>query len=257
MKPLVSCLMPTYNRAPHHLHLVEEAVESFLRQDYPNKELVILNDTPGQRLVCHADGVRVVNVDKRIASLGEKRNKLCRLASGDLFAPWDDDDISLPHRLSQAVERLCQCATEHGIVHHASPQHHYFNPQRSWWLHGQTLHHDHSHGYCHNASIFTRAAWAAVGGYPAVSGSEDAEMDGLLRRLGPLPPRLPDQPSEWSYVYRWGVSPCHLSGIAGGPTTDPHAPHYASIGQRPTVAGEFWMRPHWRDDYTARCVGAC
>ena len=34
--PLVSCICPTYNRPPEYQHLVEEAIESFLRQDYPN-----------------------------------------------------------------------------------------------------------------------------------------------------------------------------------------------------------------------------
>ena len=38
--PLVSILMLTYNRA----HLINEAVLSVLNQDYPNWELVIIDD---------------------------------------------------------------------------------------------------------------------------------------------------------------------------------------------------------------------
>ena len=38
--PLVSCIMPTYNRRP----FVPKAIEYFLRQDYPNRELIILDD---------------------------------------------------------------------------------------------------------------------------------------------------------------------------------------------------------------------
>ena len=49
--PLVSCICPTYNRPPRHQHLLEEAIASFLRQDYPNKELIVLNDCPGQELI--------------------------------------------------------------------------------------------------------------------------------------------------------------------------------------------------------------
>jgi glycosyltransferase involved in cell wall biosynthesis len=50
--PFVSCICLTYNRAPNHLHLVGEAVESYLRQSYPadRRQLLILNDTPGQEL---------------------------------------------------------------------------------------------------------------------------------------------------------------------------------------------------------------
>ena len=38
--PLVSCIMPTYNRR----HFVPRAIRSFLRQDFPHKELVIVDD---------------------------------------------------------------------------------------------------------------------------------------------------------------------------------------------------------------------
>src|SRR5205807_10283597 len=38
--PLVSCIMPTYNRRP----FVPQAIQYFLRQDYINKELVIVDD---------------------------------------------------------------------------------------------------------------------------------------------------------------------------------------------------------------------
>jgi glycosyltransferase involved in cell wall biosynthesis len=50
--PFVSCICLTYNRAPNHLHLIGEAVESYLRQTYPadRRQLLILNDTPGQEL---------------------------------------------------------------------------------------------------------------------------------------------------------------------------------------------------------------
>src|SRR5215203_4271785 len=72
--PLVSCICATYNRPPSHQHLIEEAIESFLRQDYPNKELIIVNDAAGQELVCDAPGVRTFNVSERFPNLGEKYN---------------------------------------------------------------------------------------------------------------------------------------------------------------------------------------
>lgn len=68
----VSCLCPTYNRAPNLLHLVEEAIESFSRQDYPDKELIVCNDTPGQQLEFSHPQVRVLNVPERFATLSDK-----------------------------------------------------------------------------------------------------------------------------------------------------------------------------------------
>ena len=105
-RPMVSCICPTYGRPATYQHLLEEAVASFLRQTYPNKELIVLNDCPGQELVCQAPDVRVVNRADRFPTLGDKYNAAVSLARGDLIAPWEDDDISLPWRLALSVDRL-------------------------------------------------------------------------------------------------------------------------------------------------------
>src|SRR5262245_8679210 len=61
--PSVSCMCLTYGRPPH---LVEEAIESFLRQDYRGqKELIVLNDLFGQELRFEHPEVQIVNVGKR------------------------------------------------------------------------------------------------------------------------------------------------------------------------------------------------
>jgi glycosyltransferase involved in cell wall biosynthesis len=231
---LVSCICATYNRPPGAQYLLEEAVESFLRQTYPDKELVVLNDCPGQELVCDAPGVRVVNAPERFPTLGDKWNAAIELALGELIAPWNDDDISLPWRLSFSVERLGDAS--------------YFNPRRYWFLDSGVLHFDHSMGYTHNASIFRRAAFEAVGRYPSVSLGEDAAMDGALATLehvvDPAQGAEELERSEWFYIYRWGVSPVHLSGRADDD-------FYEEIGRRPIRPGRFLLYPHWRIDYDA------
>lgn len=238
MLPLVSCLCPTFGRFPEFGHLLCETVESFLRQTYPRKELLILNDCAGQTLACNAPGVRVVNVGRRFASLGEKYNAAVRLSAGDLLCTWEDDDISLPWRIEQGVRRIGGAA--------------YWNPQRSWFLdegganpEGVGLHRHHSHGVCHNASIFARSAWEKAGGYPAMSGAQDAAMDRRLKALGPCPPPLGDDWREWSYVYRWGVSPIHLSG-----QPDPDT-FYRGLDGQGVRQGRFEIVPGWRADYVA------
>jgi hypothetical protein len=50
-------------------------------------------------------------------------------------------------------------------------------------------------------------------------------------------------PREWYYIYRWGVSPIHLSG------TQPHDRWYAEIARRPVEPGHFLLKPHWQEDY--------
>lgn len=235
--PMVSCICPTYNRAPSRQYLLEEAIESFLRQTYPNKELIVFNDCPGQLLVCNAPGVRVINVPRRYPSLGDKYNAAIAAARGDLIAPWEDDDVSLPWRLSLSVERLGDAG--------------YFNPKRYWLMLDTEIQGDQSTGYGHNLSLFSREAFERVGGYPPVSGAQDATMDNAL--LGSVECRgVPstDQSelpmAEWYYIYRWCVSPTHLSG------SESPEEFYRFVGTQPIEPGRFVLQPHWREDYEAR-----
>ncbi len=101
--PLVSCLMPTYDRR----RFVPLAVEYFLRQDYEQKELVVLDDgtDPVADLMPPDPRVRYVRLDRR-TTLGTKRNLACEEARGEVLVHWDDDDWSAPHRLTYQVGAL-------------------------------------------------------------------------------------------------------------------------------------------------------
>lgn len=199
MFPLVSCICPTYGRAPDYLHLLEETVYWFLQQDYVHKELILLNDARNQILECDYPGVRVINHFERYITLGDKYNALCNLAQGSIILPWEDDDISLPFRITQAVEYL-------------GSHFEYFNPQQTWYQEDKKLFTSHKHGICHNASAFLKSAWEKVEGYPSCSGDQDRKMDEKLKKLNRTCTLLDKNPSEWSYIYRWGVSDLHLSG---------------------------------------------
>ena len=104
--PAVSCIMPTRNRRL----FAGQAIKYFLRQDYPAKELIVVDD--GEDAVgdlVPADGrIRYVRLD-RGASVGEKRNIAVRAAAGPLIAHWDDDDWYGPAYLSTAVTRWMAC----------------------------------------------------------------------------------------------------------------------------------------------------
>lgn len=190
----VSCICPTFNRPG----LLCEAIHWFTVQDYPARELVILNDNSRLTLRCKAENVRCINTRTRFSSIGAKYAALAELATGSVLLPWEDDDIGLPLRVSQSVARL-------GAFD-------YWNPRGSWYEQAGQLHHTHRHGYCLNASAIRKAAlstlpfpdsnawdrdWCTVAEFAAVSHAD----------------RPTTGPREWQYVYRWGVS-CHLSGNA-------------------------------------------
>jgi len=95
MKITAICL--TYRRA----ELLEEALQSFLMQDYAGeKELIIINDEPKQKLIFNHSQVVIKNMDDRAPNLATKYNYAASLATGQMIVPWDDDDIYLSHRFS-------------------------------------------------------------------------------------------------------------------------------------------------------------
>lgn len=95
--PLVSCIMPTRNRR----HFVSQAIWYFLRQEYTQRELIIIDgreDAIRDLVPEHAD-IRYEHLGKRVL-LGTKRNIACEMGRGELVAHWDDDDWMAPQRLS-------------------------------------------------------------------------------------------------------------------------------------------------------------
>lgn len=101
--PLVSCVMPTWNRRA----FIPAAIDCFLRQTYDPRELVILDDgeEPIDDLIPEDARIRYVFEDRRRIT-GDKRNRVCELAIGELICHWDDDDWSAPDRIAHQVEML-------------------------------------------------------------------------------------------------------------------------------------------------------
>jgi len=104
-RPLVTCIMPTYNRRA----FIPRALRCFFNQDYPALELVIVDDGP-------EPVSDMLPVDSRIRyfrlphkqTVGDKRNFACAQARGSIIVHWDDDDWYAPWRVSRQVAPLLQ-----------------------------------------------------------------------------------------------------------------------------------------------------
>jgi glycosyltransferase involved in cell wall biosynthesis len=96
-KMLVSCLMPTYNRRA----FVPQAIACFLRQDYLDRELIVIDDGDDwvKDLIPSDLRIRYLHFPKKW-NLGDKRNLCCSIAEGEVLMHWDDDDWHSPHRIS-------------------------------------------------------------------------------------------------------------------------------------------------------------
>lgn len=103
--PLVSCIMPTANRR----NFVAAAICYFQMQDYPNKELIILDNgiDPIKDLVPDQPEIKYFYVGHiAMATLGMKRNMAISKAEGSLIMHWDDDDWYATDWMSRQVEAL-------------------------------------------------------------------------------------------------------------------------------------------------------
>ncbi len=106
LNPLVSVLMPAYNREKY----IGEAIESISTQTYPNWELIIVDDGSTDST---AEIVKSYQAkDNRIIlyqfpenkGIPYARNKCLELAKGEYLANLDSDDIALPERLEKQVK---------------------------------------------------------------------------------------------------------------------------------------------------------
>lgn len=106
--PFVSCIMPTYNRR----EFVPHAIRYFIRQAYPNKELIIIDDGIDsiRDLLPDALNIKYYRLAEKI-TLGEKLNMACEYAVSPIIAQWDDDDWYAPRRLTYQIDELIKNQT--------------------------------------------------------------------------------------------------------------------------------------------------
>jgi glycosyltransferase involved in cell wall biosynthesis/GR25 family glycosyltransferase involved in LPS biosynthesis len=236
--PPVSCICPTYGR----VELLEEAIQSFLQQDYPGqKELIILNDYAEQTLDFDHPEVRIINVPKRFNSVGEKYKAAAGLCTHDLIVVWHDDDIYLPHRLSFSVA-------------HFNPKRGFFKANSAWfWNDGRLSGPDRN--TFHGGSCFSRELFTEAQGYPHVGNTYDIGFEVLCEdlRVGATKGQQ-ITPEDVYYIYRWaGTGSYHLS-LTGqnGHGRDAVAAHVREQAERGQIErGQIRLAPRWKTDYAA------
>lgn len=109
MLPFVSLVTPTYNRRrfiPSLLRMIEQ-------QTYPRDRMEWIVFDDGQEEVRdlfeaarhRIPSLKFIHSEDKL-TIGEKRNRLNKEASGEIIVALDDDDFYFPSRVSAAVEAL-------------------------------------------------------------------------------------------------------------------------------------------------------
>jgi glycosyltransferase involved in cell wall biosynthesis/SAM-dependent methyltransferase len=206
-RPLVSCLMPTRNRRA----FVPLAIRYFCQQDYPKRELIIIDDgtDPVEDLVPAGDPrIRYVRLDAK-QTVGEKRNLACCEAHGEILLHWDDDDWYASHRVSYQVGALLRvgadvCGLRSLVFYDLTSSEAYlytYPANRKRWVSGSTL-------------CYTRALWEQ-NPFPAIDVGEDAQF--LWSSVAKKVAVLEDSSIHVAMIHAGNVSPKRVTGSYWAP----------------------------------------
>ncbi len=108
-KPLVSVIVPTYNRA----HIISESLDNLFLQTYTNFELIVIDDGSTDdtqaRLRKYGDRIRVLTQEN--SGPAAARNRGIEVSRGDIITFQDSDDLWKPTKLEQQVSLLSKMDT--------------------------------------------------------------------------------------------------------------------------------------------------
>ena len=234
--PFISCKCITYGR----VNTLEEALHSFLQQDYPGKkELIIVNDYPLQKLVFDHPEVKIFNLDKTFDTIGEKENFATEQCSADIVVQWDDDDIALSHHLRNIAKFWND---EASVLHWA----------RGIYYNEPTITEITFIG--NSGLVFNKKFWKEIGGHPIENAGYDMTFIERLH-VAAKPIFAAPEDKDVSWFYMWGGRGYHQSGqghdVPGKPNViQRHSLHIETLrakGKIPT--GEIILNPHWINDY--------
>lgn len=117
--PIVSVIIPTYNRA----HLVSRSIQSVLNQTYQDFELIIIDDGSNdntedviEEFQKKDKKIRYIRHDKNKGG-SAARNTGVRAAKGEYIAFQDSDDEWFPEKLEKQMKIFENMPTEVGVVY--------------------------------------------------------------------------------------------------------------------------------------------
>ncbi|MFH1662242.1 MAG: glycosyltransferase family 2 protein [Candidatus Falkowbacteria bacterium] len=115
--PLVSVIIPTYNRAG----LLKKSVGSVLSQTFKDFEIIIINDGSTdntENVIKSFNDSRIKYIkNKKNRGAGAARNIGIKIARGDYIAFQDSDDEWLPEKLKKQIEVFKSVSPSVGVVY--------------------------------------------------------------------------------------------------------------------------------------------
>lgn len=188
---MISVITLTYKRH----HILEEAIESFLRQNRPDCEMVIVNDAVdvNYKLLYPLPNVNIVNVPRRFGSIIEKLRFAFTLARYDYMYRLDDDDLLTEFALRDTIEAIKN--NPDNDVYRSKG--HYFFSNNQYGDRGSSI---------NNGNIYTKDYIYNIESWNNVSFGEDNWLTFFNNA------RIHEY-EAMSMIYRWGMGTYHISGM--------------------------------------------
>jgi len=114
--PLVSVIIPTYNRAS----ILNETIRGVLQQTYRELEIIVVDDGSTDntnQLIEKIDDKRIFYLYKENRGLASARNAGIKKAKGEYIAFLDSDDIWLPAKIEKQMEVFKNSRFNPGVVY--------------------------------------------------------------------------------------------------------------------------------------------
>lgn len=192
---MISVLTITYKRH----HLLEEAIESFLRQESRNdkNEMVIINDNPEVDYVYEHSQIRIINHKQRFPSISSKIEWGYKICNNPYIYRLDDDDLLAPWALINVESDIIN--NPGYDIYRSSGMYFFLNNQI------QSESDNVNNGNVYSKNYLDRIE------FPDLSGTEDANItfhhNAKIYRSNLL----------HTMIYRWGMNTFHISGMGTQP----------------------------------------
>jgi cellulose synthase/poly-beta-1,6-N-acetylglucosamine synthase-like glycosyltransferase len=220
---MISVITLTYQRH----HLLEEAMQSFLEQDYKGEiEMVIVNDSDKVEYRYEHPQIRIYNIKERFSSIGKKLEWGMKQCKGQFVYRLDDDDLMTPWALSLVNEYK----NENPDYDVYRCQHHYFFSNNKYEGLSDSI---------NNGNTYTKSYINRID-FPDKSGDEDNTI--TFHRGAKI---YTGDTGRYSMIYRWGMQTTHISGI-GSVENDIV---YNQVDKYAKEEGIIDLHPHFRNDY--------
>jgi glycosyltransferase involved in cell wall biosynthesis len=218
-------------------HILEEAVYSFLQQNYDDTEMLILNDSPDVKYHYKHPKIRIINHQTRFPSLLEKLEYGFSQSRGKFVYRLDDDDLLTPNAL-QLVRGYIESNPGYDV--YRCQNHYNFLDNRYNGIVSNI-----NNGNCYDQEYIKRFDFNR-----SCSFGED-----VLLTFNPTARIYNGDTGRYSMIYRWGMKTYHISGFGDIPPEQANQKVDKFIHTYCNYAyGDVELNPHFLEDYYQKLI---